>query len=130
MPEELPDPDSIHYWDGVSNSELRYQLCNGCKSSIFYPRSICPACGSSAICWKVSSGLGKIYACTTVYRAPPKYKDKVPYIVALIDLDEDYRMMSEIINFGEKDVSVGKQVKVIFRDDIDGKLMPYFTPID
>ena len=130
MSDELPDPDSSHYWEGISNSELRYQLCNSCKKSIFYPRSICPTCGGNDISWQVSSGLGEIYACTTIYRAPPKYKDKVPYIVALIDLNEGFRMMSEIIDFEGQVVSVGKRVQVTFRDDIDGKPTPYFTTID
>lgn len=130
MAEELPDPDSAPYWEGIANGELRYQRCGACDTAVFYPRSICPNCGTPDPGWQVSAGDGVVYACSVIHRAPPAHKDDVLYVVALIDLAEGFRMMSRVVDCDPDSVAVGQSVCVVYRDDSDGKLAPYFTLAD
>jgi len=130
MAEELPDPDSAPYWEGVANGELRYQRCGDCDAAIFYPRSLCPACGVPDPHWHVSSGDGVVYACSVIHRAPPAHKDDVPYVVALVDLAEGFRMMSRVVDCDPDKVAVGQGVRVVYRMDGGGNPLPYFVPAD
>ncbi len=129
MAEELPDPDSAPYWEGIANDELRYQRCGACDAAIFYPRSLCPDCGTPEPAWQVSAGDGVVYACSVIHRSPPAHKDEVPYVVALVDLNEGFRMMSRIVDCDPDAVAVGQSVRVVYRDDSDGKPAPYFAPV-
>lgn len=128
MAEETPaiDPDGDPYWQGAAEGELRYRKCDACDAAIFYPRSICPACGAPDPNWAVSKGAGTVYACSTVHRAPPAFADNAPYTVLLVDLDEGFRMMGGLD--GDGDVAIGDRVTVTFRDGPDGRPTPYFTP--
>ena len=128
MADELPDPDSAPYWEGIASGELRYQRCGACDASIFYPRSICPACGTPEPQWQVSAGDGVVHACSVIHRAPPAHADEVPYVVALIDLAEGFRMMSRVVDCDPETVAVGQAVRVVYREDSDGKMAPYFAP--
>jgi uncharacterized OB-fold protein len=128
--EQLPDPDSAPYWEGVAIGELRYQRCGACDTAVFYPRSICPDCGTPDPGWQVSAGDGVVYACSVIHRAPPAHKDDVTYVVALIDLAEGFRMMSRVVDCDPDTVAVGQSVRVVYRDDSDGKPAPYFTLAD
>ena len=128
MAEELPDPDSSPYWEGINIGELRYQHCDHCSTSIFYPRSICPNCGKPDPIWQTSKGKGTIYACSVIHRAPPAYKEDTPYVVALVDLAEGFRMMSRIIDCDTSSVKVGQRVGVVYSKDSTGNQVPYFTP--
>ena len=128
MAEELPDPDSAPYWEGIAAGELRYQRCGACDAAIFYPRSICPVCGTPDPAWQVSAGEGVVHACSVIHRAPPAHADEAPYVVALVDLAEGFRMMSRIVDCAPDAVAVGKNVRVVYRNDSDGKPAPYFAP--
>ena len=127
MADELPDPDSAPYWEGIAQGELRYQRCGACSAAIFYPRSICPACGTPEPAWQVSAGDGTVYACTVVHRAPPAHADDAPYVVALIDLAEGFRMMSRVVDCAPERVAVGQAVRAVYRDGGKGRALPYFV---
>lgn len=130
MAEELPDPDSEPYWEGIADGELRYQRCGECDVAIFYPRSICPACGVPDPHWHVSEGDGVVYACSVIHRAPPAHADDAPYVVALIDLAEGFRMMSRVVDCPPDTVAVGQSVRVVYRMNGGGNPLPYFVPAD
>jgi len=130
MAEELPDPDSAPYWEGAANGELHYQRCRECDTAIFYPRALCPACGMPDPHWHVSAGKGVVYACSVIHRAPPAHADEAPYVVALIDLDEGFRMMSRVVDCDPGSVAVGQSVRVVYRIDDEGRTLPYFVPTD
>ena len=124
----LPDPDSEPFWQGAAAGELRYQRCGACDTAIFFPRSICPECGAPNPDWLTSDGSGTVYACSTVHRAPPAFKDDAPYTVLLVDLDEGFRMMSRLVDADPDAVSVGDRVTVVFRNGPSGRPAPYFKP--
>jgi uncharacterized OB-fold protein len=85
--------------------KLSFQRCSGCGKAVFYPRLICPACGGADLVWETSSGRGTVYATTAVYR-----READPYNVVLVDLEEDFRMMSRIEGVPADSVEVGMRV--------------------
>lgn len=89
------------------------QRCIDCARHVFYPRELCPHCGSTALGWVEASGNGTVYAVTTVRRKPDAGGD---YNVSLVDLDEGVRMMSRVE--GDGTVGIGDRVRA--RVQVDG----------
>ena len=116
------------FLQGCEQCELRLQRCTACGSTQFYPRVICGHCGSDELEWIVANGGGRV-ASFTVARSviDPKFKDLLPYVVALIDLEEGPRMMSVIVDAETSDVSVGDSVTLDFVHwGDDAQLRPVF----
>lgn len=119
LPQTLPTPYRVPeagpYWDGANNGILRLQYCQDCQTPRFYPRHLCAICGSSSVTWRDVSGLGVVYSFTIVHRGPSAaFKARQPYVVALIDLQEGPRMMSNIVGDDARQVAIGDAVKVQF----------------
>jgi uncharacterized OB-fold protein len=91
--------------------------------AIFFPRVVAPQTGQS-LSWQISKGHGTVYATTVVHA-----KDQAPYNVALIDLDEGFRMMSQVHGVAAELVAIGQRVQVWMRKDDDGVTRPYFKPL-
>jgi uncharacterized protein len=103
------------FWDGCRQGELRYQLCRDCGRVQFYPRALCAGCGATALEWRRSRGEGSIHTVTVVYRAPsPAFRGDVPYAIALVDLDEGYRMMANVLGPDPEGLAIGARVRVVF----------------
>lgn len=131
MADETPqhDADAAPWWEGVAAGELRYQRCDDCAKVVFYPRAVCVNCLSSRLTWQVSEGRGVVYATTVVHRAPdPRLADETPYVLALVDLDEGFRMLTRIVEADPEQVRVGDPVALVFGDGLDGQPLPYFRP--
>lgn len=127
-PLPIPDGDSHVFWQGCNENKLLIQKCNDCHTHIFYPRSLCPHCFSEQVEWVESSGKGKIYSYTIARRGGgPAFKDDVPYVVALIELEEGVRMFSNVIHINVEDVRCDMSVEVVFEEEGDMKL-PKFQP--
>ena len=84
------------------------QRCSDCSKHVYFPRESCPHCGSAALEWKTPTGLGIVYAVTTVRRKPADGGD---LNVSLIDLDEGVRLMSRVGNLKPEAVRIGQRVK-------------------
>jgi len=106
----------------VKKGELAYQVDPDGKA-VFYPRAVAPSSGAG-LQWRVSKGLGTVYATTVVHS-----KGENPYNVAMIDLDEGFRMMSRVEDLDPMQVKIGMRVKVRMHPG-DEKQPPYpvFTP--
>ena len=113
------------FLEHCKKGELAYQVCADDGKSVFYPRVAAPGSGSTNLEWRVSKGLGTVYATTVVY-----YKDEKPLNVALIDLDEGFRMMSRVEDIDAVQVKIGMRVQVRMRPG-DEKQPPYpvFAPL-
>src|SRR5690606_8486508 len=83
----------LYYRNQLDQGNFLIQRCTRCARSIFYPRMICPHCGSDQLAWFAPSGRGTVYSTTVVRRKAEHGGD---YNVALIDLDEGVRMMSRV----------------------------------
>jgi uncharacterized OB-fold protein len=121
----VPDAVSQPFWDGVAEGVLRVQRCRDCGRYVFYPRAVCPFCMSAGLEWVEASGAGRVHSFTVVHRAPPDYRDEAPYVVALVQLEEDVRMMTRLVDVEPGAVAVDMPVELAIRGE---PRLPYFRP--
>jgi uncharacterized OB-fold protein len=129
----FPEPDTQHYWEGVKANELRYQTCNDCSAVNFYPTQHCQKCGGRNVAWKVSKGEGTVYTYSVVRQNRiPGFVELGAYAVAYVDLDEGFRMLTNVVVDGDptKDIKIGQRVKVEFEQQEKGEYpIPVFRPV-
>jgi hypothetical protein len=121
-----PDPEPLvrPFWDAVAAGRLDLQRCAACGRHVFYPRAICSHCGQGPLEWVTASGLGTVHAYTVAHRAPEPFSSEVPFVVALVDLDEGVRMMTRLVDVEPAQVSIGLPVKLSISGDPP---LPTFT---
>ena len=124
------DSDSRPYWEGLAQGELRIQRCNVCSKAVFYPRSICPHCHADQLAWIVASGKGTIYSYTVAHQGFGPFAADVPFIVAIVELEEGVRMMSRIVDAPRERVAVGVAVSVTFETVGEDLTLPYFRLVE
>src|SRR5712692_10968262 len=91
-----PTPETQHFWDGTRAGELRLQRCNACGKVYFPPRPFCPACAARDVGVFAASGKGRLYSYVIHHRPVPGFTP--PYAIAVVELDEGPRMMSNIVD--------------------------------
>ena len=127
------EPDTEAFWEATKEEKLLYQQCNDCNEVVFTPRAHCTACGSDNLEQKESKGEGTVYTYSVVRQnRNPAFADLGAYALAYIDLDEGFRMLSNVVNVENPltDVTVGQRVKVTFEKQEEGDyLIPLFEPI-
>jgi len=119
MPDLMKNSPLSVYYEHCKKGELAYQVCTDDGAAVFFPRVVAPKTGSPNLEWRISKGLGTVHATTIVY-----YKNEPPLNVALIDLDEGFRMMSRVEEIEPMQVKIGMRVKVKMHPG-DEKLQPY-----
>lgn len=93
----LDEPDTAPFWQATRNHELRYQQCKACGTIVFHPRSHCTGCTEGELEWHTSSGQGTLYTFSVVRQSyHPFFRQKVPYAIAWIDLDEGPRLLTNV----------------------------------
>jgi uncharacterized OB-fold protein len=126
-----PAPDSVTepYWSAAREHRLVMPRCQDCAKHHFYPHTLCPFCASPRLEWAQVSGSGTLYSFTIVNRAPsPAFAPEVPYVVAIVELDEGPHMMSNLVGCAPEQVKVGLRLKVAFREIGDSATLPVFEP--
>ena len=118
------------FWDGCRRGELLLQRCNHC-ARLRYPASqVCPDCLGCDAQWQPMSGRGKVFSFVVFHRAyHPAWEDKVPYNVALIELDEGPIMLSNVVGVDNAKLAVGSSVAVAFEAVDDDLTIPVFKPV-
>ena len=127
----VPQPESDYYWEKCKEHELWLRRCLDCGNAYFYPRDICPACFSRNTDWIQSSGRGTVHTFCIVHRAPtPAFRDMVPYVPVIIDLEEGARIISHLIDIepNPEVIKCGMAVQVTFDDLTDTISLPKFRP--
>jgi len=119
-------PAMSAYSEALAAGQFRIQRCGGCGQHVFYPRVVCPHCGSGDLAWIEPSGLGTVYSTTVVRRSADKGGS---YNVALIDLDEGVRLMSRVDGLAPEAVRIGMRVRAHVVS-VNGTPAPVFTPAD
>jgi uncharacterized protein len=114
-PYPVPDRDTAPFWEAARQGRLVLPRCLDCGRRHFYPRAICPHCMGGSLEWVEASGRGSVHSFTVVHRPPSGFEDDVPYVVALIDLEEGVRMMSRITGCAPAEVRIGLPVEVVFQ---------------
>jgi uncharacterized OB-fold protein len=127
----FPEPDTQPFWEATRQHELRYQVCDACGRVVFYPRRHCPHCMSLSLSWQTSRGEGAIYTFTVIRQIGlPAFRDKVPYAIAWVDLDEGFRMLSNVVGVDDPAaLRIGQRVRVTWEDHEEVSL-PMFTPVE
>jgi len=109
-----PGPEK-RYLDALAAGRFEIQKCSACGRHVFYPRVLCPHCGTGDFGWVAASGRGTVYATTVVRRKPADGGD---YNVCLVDLAEGVRMMSRVVSVPPGDVKIGMAVQARIADGL------------
>lgn len=115
------------FWMGCEEGELRVQQCQDCRQRFFTPLPACPHCLSCDWKWIASPGTGTLYSYTVVSYIPASDRS-VPFVLAAVDLDDGWTMTSNVIDCDPADVRCGMRLKVCFRPDAEGRVLPQFAP--
>jgi uncharacterized protein len=129
VPQPEVNPETQQFWDATAAGQLLVKRCEDCDSLIWYPRSVCPECGSLRTRWQQVSGRGRIYSYTINHRGEGAYQGSAPFVLAYVELDEGPRMMTNIVEADSGGLSVGMPVEVVFHDTGAGNALPRFRPL-
>ena len=125
----VPTVETAEYWAGCQRHELLIQRCSDCAAFQFYPRILCTSCSGRSLQWVRASGRGTITSFTIVRKAvSAAYAAEVPYVVALIRLEEGPTLMSNVVGCGIETVTMDMPVEVVFDDWPGGVTVPKFRP--
>jgi uncharacterized OB-fold protein len=120
---------SAPFWDATRSGQLVFQWCTDCERVVFYPRAVCPGCLGDRLEWRPSRGTGRVYAVTVEHRdTNPQFPLRAPYAVALVDVDDGARMLTNIVGCDPLTVTAGMPVAVTWEPLSDGRQLPQFTP--
>jgi hypothetical protein len=127
----VPTPDTAPFWEAAKRGELRLQYCADCRQYYFYPRALCRQCWSSNVEWRTVSGRGRVHTFTINYRAGRASPFPGPFIIAIVELDEGPRLMTNLVGV-EADPAVVRcemPVEVVFEPITDDITLPRFRPL-
>lgn len=126
-----PSPEARPFWEAAARGELLVPVCRACAQPFFYPRTSCPRCGSRDLHWSTASGRGRLHAFTIQHHSNiAGLREAVPFVTALIELDEGPRLMSFLVD-AEPDPGIFRceqPVEVVFLELNDGLALPAFRP--
>ncbi|MBW2415857.1 MAG: Zn-ribbon domain-containing OB-fold protein [Deltaproteobacteria bacterium] len=127
-----PTPETQHFWDGTRERELRLQRCDACSQVYFPPRPFCPACASRKVSVFAASGRGTLYSYVINHRAPPGSGFEPPYSIAVVELDEGPRMMTNIVGVPQtpEALQLDMPVEAVYEDFTDQITLPFFRPLE
>jgi uncharacterized protein len=121
---------SAPFWDATREQVLSLPWCLDCGEPFWFPREVCPKCLGSAIEWRPASGRGVVYA-VTVENKPMMLRavfGDERYAIALVELDEGVRMMTNVVGCPVDEITVGQPVGVTWEPMSDGRHLALFTP--
>jgi hypothetical protein len=127
----IPQPTELSapYWDAARRGELLYLRCANCGTVFFPPLEACINCQSREVQWQRSAGRGTVYTYTVLHGAPSA-GFPVPSVLAIVDVDEGYPMLSSVVGCPPDDVRIGMRVDVCFEELTDQINLPVFRPAD
>jgi uncharacterized OB-fold protein len=117
----LPRPFSPElsrpFWEAAKRHELVMPRCKMCAHLFFYPRSECPHCLSTNLEWVQVSGRARLHSFTVVQQpAHAAFREDVPYVYAVVQLDEGPRLVSNIVQGDIDALRVDMPLEVVFDD--------------
>jgi uncharacterized OB-fold protein len=126
---DLPtiEDESRPFWDAAKEHRFVIARCRSCGRAHHYPRPFCPFCWSEDVGWEDASGRATLYTYSTVYVNDLfPFRDELPYVAAVVDLDEGPRVMTRLVDVPEADLQVGMPVVVDFQQVTDDLTVPVF----
>jgi uncharacterized OB-fold protein len=124
------DEESRGYWEALARHELYVQRCRDCGTVRFPPRAVCTQCMSSATEWLRCSGRGTVYSFTVTHQnQAPGFREELPYVLAIVELAEGPRVMTNVVECAPDTVRIGMAVEVVFDDVVPGTTLAKFRPV-
>jgi uncharacterized OB-fold protein len=117
------------YWEATRDERLVLPWCTDCERFFWYPRVVYPSCLGEEIEWREAAGTGEVHAVSVMHKTGMG-RDPAdgPYAVAVVELAEGVRMLTNIVGVEPGAVTVGTAVRVAWHDLSDGRKLPMFTP--
>lgn len=119
-------PETQAYWDATAAGRLDLPSCRPCDQVFFYPRSSCPQCGSTDLDWVTCSGRGLLHTYVVSHRPAPGFP--VPTVIAVVELEEGPRMMTNLVDADPETLELDMPVEVRFEKRA-GAAVPVFVPV-
>lgn len=130
-PIPVTQPWTTEFWKAARQGRLLVQHCEDCGANIFFPKKVCPECWSTTLTWVESTGRARVYTFTVMQdMVEPKFMGDLPYVLAMVDLDEGIRMTTRIVHCSPEAVAIDMPVEVVFEEISDTFSLPVFQPVD
>lgn len=128
-PRPLPEvtPETQDFWSATSDGELSLGECNACSSQFHYPRGHCPDCFSDNVEITAAAGTGTIYSHTKMESVPGWPEEALPLRLAMVELDEGPRLLTNLVDSDPDEIRVGAPVEVVFQETEADLAVPTFT---
>jgi uncharacterized OB-fold protein len=126
-----PSPDAAPFWEGLRHDELRLPQCRSCGRHVWYPRALCPHCGSVDVGWVAHEGRGVVHAfCIQHQTAMAHLRPLTPFVTALVELGPDVRMMGLLLDVEPSPDAVrcGARVRVTTVPTAGDRRIAVFVP--
>ena len=129
---DVGDAAAAPYWEAAARHELALPRCDLCGLVFFPPRPFCPGCWSDELSWQQVRGRGTVWTFTEVHVPfyDDTWSDDVPYVVAVIELDEGPRLLANIVESDTQTLTIGDRVEVVFEDRTEGVTLPMFRTVE
>jgi uncharacterized OB-fold protein len=124
-----PSPETQPFWDGTMAKKLVLPKCDDCGGWTYYPRPFCMHCFSKNVQWTEASGKGKLHTFAINYLPVKGFEDVGPAVIAIVELDEGPRMMTNLMIDGDPDpeaIALDSPVEITFRHVAEGITLPWF----
>lgn len=126
-PLPVPTGTTQPFWDAARRNQLVAQRCVDCCAWRHYPQAMCPECHSDRTEWAIVGGRGVIHSYTIAHHAfDPYWKDRVPYVIATVELEEGIRMVSDMPELDVDVARIGLEVEVFFEPVNEEITLPRF----
>lgn len=127
-----PTPETKDFWEGCKRGELRLQRCTACGHVFFPPRGHCPKCAARSVESFTASGRARLYSYIINHRPAPGFEQDAPYAIAVVQLEEGPRMMTNIVGCPQtpEALQLDMPLEVTFEPITDEISLPKFRPVD
>jgi hypothetical protein len=127
-PAPVPDAVTAPFWEGCARRELRIQECQACRFRWLPGSVVCPRCWSDAVTWTAAAGEGTVVSFAVYHRSyHAAFAPLVPYVVAVVELAEGPRLVSNVVGVPAERVRVGMPVRVEW-EPVAEAVLPVFRP--
>ena len=122
--------ETTAFWDACAAGQFTVPRCDSCSEYFWYPRGFCPFCGGQSVTFTPTDGHGTIYSFTVVRRGEGAFREASPYVIAIVELAEGPRLMTNILTDDPPSISVGQAVRVVLQPaGDDGDRIYRFAPV-
>ena len=124
-----PDLETQPFWDGCRERRFLIRHCNACGEDHFYPRPFCPKCWSDDVEWFEASGKATLYTWSVVHRNDlPPFHERVPYVAAVVDIEEGPRMMTNVVDCEFDALEIGMALEAVYFPTSEDVTIVQFKP--